>query len=588
MNTNKTTALLNRQWGSAIIEALFRSSIDYFVISPGSRSTPLTVAVARKKGVKTIVCFDERAAAFHALGYARATGKPAVLICTSGTAAANYYPAIIEAATDCQPLIVITADRPPELRETGANQTIRQTGMFADYPRWTFDFPAPDSAVSIETVFSTMSHAVFCATNSPAGPVHLNCMFREPFVDAALASEAVDFSEIKSTTYAQARQLPDEKTIKKCAEQIARAKQKLIIAGRGLGVTDINEIVKLANQHNLPVFADVQSRFSSPDLVKISVPYFDQLLLSTTFKNQFRPDVVIQFGAMPVSKRLSQWMNDVRPQHYFTIAKPPFRIDPNHQVSDRIVCEPAEFCRSLNTGIDSSIRTNTHTIDFDTIAKKIDQLIGKHVDFQSAAVTEISAARQIISQIKPHSGLFLASSMPIRDVDMFCNPVATPLRVAANRGASGIDGTIATATGFATGLHSPVTLLIGDLALLHDMNSLALLNLIEQPLIIVLINNKGGGIFSFLPVSGHSDIFEEYFGTPHHFEFSNLARQFGLAYAQPINNSDFAEKYLDWQNNGTRGIIEIHTSRAENHALHIALQNEIKQLVDDTLAGRKS
>lgn len=546
------------------------------------------MAVARKKKVKSIVCFDERAAAFHALGYARATGKPAALICTSGTAAANYYPAIVEAATDCQPLIVLTADRPPELRETGANQTILQTGMFADYPRWTFDFPAPDSAVSLATVFSTITHAVFRATNSPAGPVHLNCMFREPFIDTGLIPEAVDFTEIKSTTYSQARQLPDENAIIKCAEQIARAKQKLIIAGRGLGETDIDEIAKLANLHNIPVFADVQSRFYSPNLMKMSVPYFDQLLLSTAFKNQFRPDVVIQFGAMPVSKRLSQWMNDVRPENYMTIAKSPFRYDPNHQVSDRVVCEPAEFCKSLNSRIGNPIASQKDKFDFNAVTQKVERLIEKHVDSQSAEVTEISAARQIISHTKPHSGLFLASSMPIRDVDMFCNPVATPLRVAANRGASGIDGTIATATGFATGLHSPVTVLIGDLALLHDMNSLALLNHIEQPLIIVLINNKGGGIFSFLPVSGESDIFEQYFGTPHHFEFSNLARQFGLAYAQPKNNSDFAEKYLDWQNNGIRGIIEIHTSRAENHALHIALQNEIKQLVDDILTGRKS
>ena len=277
---------MNQLWGYLIVEELVRNGIDYFVISPGSRSTPLTVAVARHPQAQNTICLDERGAAFHAIGYARATGKPAVLICTSGSAAANYFPAAIEAATDHVPMIVLSADRPPELRQTGANQTINQVRLYGSYPVWQFDLPCPTAEIEPQMVLTTIDLAVSRSQQAPGGIVHLNCMFREPLAptDAPInIPESLVQWQKKSAPYTRyVRKLtsPAELEIQSLIETIQQTGKGVLVVGQLKSVAEINAVSRLAAQLNWAVFADIQSGLRlSCDLPNL-VHYFD-LLLST-------------------------------------------------------------------------------------------------------------------------------------------------------------------------------------------------------------------------------------------------------------------------------------------------------------------
>ncbi len=573
---------MNQLWGYLIVEELVRNGIDYFIISPGSRSTPLTVAVARNPRASHIICIDERAAAFHAIGYARATTNPAVLICTSGTAAANYFPAVIEAATDNLPLIILSADRPPELRHTGANQTINQVNLYGSYPTWQFDLPCPTAEINPHVVLTTIDLAVSRARQLPCGVVHLNCMFREPLVptnDAVEIPASLTDWQDRNRVYTKYATQIDTTTVSEIQELVAHIIKPTIrgvlIVGQLKEPSSYQWVVQLAERLNWAVFVDIQSglrlRRDLPNLIH----YFDRLLLTDKAIELESIDTVIQIGSRIVSAGLLKWLAKYPPTNYVMVLDNGDRDDPNHQVMLRIESDIALFCQQLlNNGFQrppsewvQQLRSTSHSIG----------LIVADFLNEKETITEPWVARTVSELIPAYHGLWIANSMPIRDLDMYGSEYTNNPRIGANRGTSGIEGSIAAATGFAVGLADPVTAIVGDLSALHDLNSFALLSQSSYPVIVVVINNDGGGIFSFLPVAKSTDVFEHYFGTPHGLNFSHAAAMFGLKYYHPQTQTEFIDHYTQSLTNNQSAIIEVTTDRQANWQLHQDLQQIIQQ-----------
>jgi len=571
-------------WASLIIEELVRNGVTYFCISPGSRSTPLTVAAARHPETRCFVCYDERGAAFHALGYARGAGKPAALICTSGTAAANYYPAVIEASKDFVPLILLTADRPPELRETAANQTISQPRLYGDYCRWQFDMPCPDINITPNMVLTTTDQLVYRAAASTPGPVHLNCMFREPLAPVKQSVPDLYLAPIKNwinsdkpyTDYVNTAHVPDPENLAELARLFNDTRKGLLVVGRLKTDRERKALCALIDKLKWPVFADILSGLSMGVKSKYIISHYDRLLKSDNFSNTAKPDVILHIGGMPVSKQLMRFIEESSPEHYIVINDNPERLDPAHNVSIRIEADLALFCRDLLKQVGP--KNDTQSVDqLISISKQAEMVFEQSIDKQND-ITEPGIARTISQLIPKDHGLFLANSMPVREMDMFARADVNRVFVGCNRGISGIDGTIASAAGFAAGLDRPATLLIGDLAFIHDINSLLLLKSVTQPLVIVLVNNQGGGIFHFLPIADHKDIFENYFLTPHTLSFEATAKQFDLPHQQPLTMADFKKDYQAALNSNKTTIIEIQSNSKLNFEFHQDIFTKLKQL----------
>jgi 2-succinyl-5-enolpyruvyl-6-hydroxy-3-cyclohexene-1-carboxylate synthase len=579
---------MNRLWGYLIIEELVRNGVDYFVISPGSRSTPLTATVAQHPQAQKIVCLDERAAAFHALGYARATANPAVLICTSGSAAANYLPAVIEASIDNIPLIILSADRPPELRQTGANQTIDQVNLYGAYPQWQFDLPCPTAEISPTVVLTTIDLAVAKSRQAPGGVVQLNCMFREPFgstdapVEIPLSLEKWKDSRSPYTRYASKLTIPTTDEIELLIEIIQSTARGVLVVGQLKSTVDIEAVVELAARLNWAIFADIQSGLRLREDLPNLIHYFDRLLLTDVSVELEQIDTIVQIGTRIVSSRWLKWIEKYPPQNYIVIVNDSDRHDPSHLVSLRIESDIAYLCQQLSAQL-PPLAPPIWMQKLRSASDKISVTAAKFL--KTTKLTEPLIARTISELIPSQHGLWVSNSMPIRDLDMYGDGEMgrwgdwgiSNIRIGANRGTSGIEGAIAATTGFAVGLQAPVTAIVGDLSSLYDLNSFALLRRNVQPIIIVIINNDGGGIFSFLPIAKSTEIFDTYFGTPHGVNFSHAAAMFGLDYHHPQTADELIRDYRQALAKNCSAIIEVTTDRAENLQLHQALDREIQQ-----------
>lgn len=622
----RASANVNHLWARLIVAELWRCGVRSFVLGPGSRSTPLAMAVAEFEAPDhartrpfVTVHVDERGGAFYALGAGRCSETtPTVWITTSGTAVANGMPAAVEADVAGVPLLLVTADRPHELRETGANQTIRQPGLFGSVVRWAFDGPVPTASIDPTFVLTTVDHAVARSRGRPGppGPVHLNLPFREPLApipherDEVLALvEQIPprwFADLRQpyTTVTQPLVALGEYEIERLVQRLKPVERGVVTAGSlalipGLGLG------KLAAHLGWPLLPDVLSNarlargtYANPNLV----PYFDLVLASERFRAAYKPQAVLHAGARPTSKRLQTWIDAAAPNPYLVAHDGPGRMDPAHRVTHQLQGWTGGLLESLKEALDpqegGEWLRDWQTAS-DAVAETLDELLGDD------RLTEPRVARLITERIGEGQSLFAAASMPVRDLNSFAIPDGDRAFVAANRGASGIDGTVASAVGF-TGhrpINGPGVLLIGDLALLHDLNSLAMLRE-GPPLIIVVINNDGGGIFHFLPVAPGrregalpADVFEPFFGAPHGLRFEHAARMFGLDYARPESASAFVEAFdaaqrrsetTDDRGNvyyrhGCSTLIEVVTDRVENATLHRAITERCAQAVDTAL-----
>ena len=570
--------MTNLDVAQIIIEALSHLGVNQFVISPGSRSTPLTVAIARHPKANTLVHYDERGAAFFALGHARATQMPAVLVCTSGTAVANYFPAFIEASMDNVPMIVLSADRPPELIGVGANQAIFQQDIYGVYPRLSLNLPPPEPLTSEIDILNQVNRLFNSSTTVRPGPVHLNCQFREPLlpkgvVGSELPTYNVDWvkSNLRPISgLSTSLPLPAEK-LQLVLQNFEKSKRGIIIVGRSVNQSYNQSILQLSESLNLPVLPDVQSQLRFERHAHI-INHFDLVLLSDEAQQQ-RPDFVMHFGGAFTSKRLLNYLDDSN-IFYVSVKETPEQIDPNHQVSVGIQTDIENFCQSMyfleivqeDQWLQSWQTMETHT------AMAISNLLDNEPQ-----LSEPGTSYQLSKIIPNTHALMLANSMSIREMEMFASTSYFKGEIFANRGSSGIDGLIATAAGYGAGSQGPVTILLGDLAFLHDLNSLQLIKNSEQPIIMVVMNNDGGGIFSFLPVREETDVFETFFGTPHGLTLENAASMFGLSYANPADMSEFQTTYSLAAKQGKSILIELFTDRVENHGFHQQIFQSLRE-----------
>ena len=439
---------VNHLWAGLLVEELVRRGVGLFVVCPGSRSTPLAVAVGAaadrhrdgQTPVQVVVHWDERAAAFVALGWGRATGRPAAVVTTSGTAVANLLPAAVEADADGVPLLLLTADRPPELRETGANQTVRQPPVFQDVARWALDWPVPTTDVPVRWVLSTAAHAVERAAD---GPVHLNLPFREPLAatpdgtDAAAALAPVSAwlaGTAPSTRPATLADPPAGPGLDSdLAGRIARARRGLVVVG---GLRDPAPAAELARALGWPLLPDVRSglRLGAPD---VAAPFADLALTSGRLR-ETPPDAVVHLGGRLVSKRLGQFLAAARPATYVRVGMGPGRTDPDALVTDRLAVPVARGAAALSdAGSAGSAGWRARWASASRAAGAALAGVGG----------EPGVARAVARGVPDGWAVVVAASMPIRDLEAFAVADGPAARVVANRGASGIDGTVATAAG---------------------------------------------------------------------------------------------------------------------------------------------
>ncbi|MBI1319292.1 MAG: 2-succinyl-5-enolpyruvyl-6-hydroxy-3-cyclohexene-1-carboxylic-acid synthase [Candidatus Hydrogenedens sp.] len=577
---------LNHAWSRLIVDELVRLGAGCFVLSPGSRSTPLTTAVAQHPRAPHIMHFDERGAAFYALGRAKASGKPTVLICTSGSAGANYWPAVVEASQSQVPLIILTADRPPELLQCGANQAIEQTRLFGSYARAFHALPCPSLALPAAAVLTTVDDAHAAATGAHAGPVHINCAFREPL---ALEPDGLDLkpylapvdawldSDRPYTRQASTRTVLDSEGDRDLLERLEDVEKGVLVIGTLRTAFDRAMAAKLAATLGWPVLPDFTSGLRLGLDAPHVVHHYDQLLLSEKFRMAFRPDFVMHLGGRLVSKRLAQHLKACRAE-YLHVDDATGRLDPDHQVARRVVQDAGSFCAWLLPYLGRGA-TPAWSIDAPALSRETARLLDEHLP-ATGRLSEIGVAHVLTKERPAGSLLFAGNSMPVRELDMYGAADAPAGFDAASRGASGIDGNIATAVGMADALNAPATALIGDLTALHDLNSLALLRGVRRPFALVIVNNDGGGIFHFLPIAKEAAVFEPYFGTPHGLRFEQAAAMFDFEYAQPRNLDSFRDEYRHAMEENAPMIIEVRTDRALNADAHRALQARIAEAID--------
>jgi len=574
---------INHCWAALMIEELVRNGITYFCIAPGSRSTPLTMAVAQNPNAQSIVHFDERGLGFHALGYTSAHRHPCAVITTSGTAVANLYPAIIEASKKKLPLIILTADRPPELRMTGSNQTIDQVNIFGNYTRWFFDMPTPNDECPPEFVLTTIDQAVSKTRGELKGPVHLNCMYREPLAPTKTTFKSQSYmksvdcwqnSRHAYTTYLLPKTTIESKEMKDIADKISSIKNGVILVGKLSSEQERNKVIQLSEKLQWPIFADIASGLRLGSNHKNVIHYFD-LILKSTHQKSFQPDGVIQLGGRMTSKECLSLIENAKLKEYIMILNHPLRNDPTHKVTLRVQSSVTQFCSSIISKL-AQRKSNPKLKKLQSDSLKIHQSIADHL-YNQRDCQEGAIARVISEHIPNNHGLFVSNSLPIRHFDTHASIRKHSIDFTANRGASGIDGNIATAIGFNVGLNKPITAVIGDLAFLHDMNSLAMLKSTNNPTIFVVINNNGGGIFHHLPITNHPS-FEKYFGTPHQLTFQSIAEMFDLNYIQTNSLEQFQKSYHLASQSLYSIIIEVQTNRSNNVKILEPIQKKVKTL----------
>ena len=550
MPSTQATALFNRRWATLILEALTRHRVQHVCIAPGSRSTPLTLAAASNPQLICHTHFDERGLGHLALGLAKASGQPVAVIVTSGTAVANLYPAIIEAGLTGERLIMLTADRPPELIDCGANQAIRQPGLFASHPQQSLNLPRPTPDISARWLVSAIDNGLSALEH---GAMHINCPFAEPLYGEE-GDDYLDWSQALGEWW-QGR-LPWLRTSPTVRQPVEadwaqwRPKRGVIIAGR-IAAGEGEQLACWAKTLGWPVISDVQSQTGNP------LPCADLWLAHPQARQILaQAEVVIQFGGSLTGKRLLQWQVACQPQEYWLIDPMPGRLDPAQHQGRRIHIAVGEWLRLHPAEPQQSW------------ASALDVLSRRAVDLVESRLAdhlgEASLARRLPALLPAKGQLFVGNSLVVRLVDSLAQlPAGYP--VFANRGASGIDGLISTAAGVQRATHKPTLILMGDLSALYDLNALALLRHCSAPTVMVVVNNNGGQIFSLLPTPEAQR--QRFYCMPQDVEFSHAAAMFGLHYASPTSMDELTHAVeSSWQRQGAT-LVELKVASGDGAAM---------------------
>lgn len=589
----------------ALVDELRRSGMSDAVICPGSRSTPLAMVFATHPGMRVWMHVDERSAAFFALGLAKRRNRPVALLCTSGTAAANFLPAIVEAHLTHVPLLVLTADRPPELRDCGAPQAIDQNRLYGTHVKWYAETALPEASNEALRYIRTIACRAFAQAQAvPAGPVHLNLPFREPLTPAPVAGQPLPPESERDPLAWQGR--PDhrpytevyngwhkdttvEGTVWELGDTIADCPRGLLIVGPQVDPASKEALLQLARKTGYPILADPLSQLrGANDEQNLIISSYDAFLRNEHFISLYAPQLVIRFGAMPTSKPLLLYL-----KRYATSCKQVV-IDPHHgweeptQLAMQVFyAETKNFCVALADLLDyldypgdeersRLVKERQARRELSTWAEdwqKVDQVTRQAL---SAAINDFPdlfegrVFTELAELLPSGSLLYTGNSMPVRDMDTFFWPQRAELLCLGNRGANGIDGVISSALGAsAAGDPSkPAVLVIGDLSFFHDLNGLLAARLHKLNLVIILVNNNGGGIFSFLPQAAYPEHFEQLFGTPTSLDFRPVVEMYGGTFTRIADWEAFRSAMRSGIAEGGLRVIEVPTERESNVAMH--------------------
>ncbi|MFI8496466.1 2-succinyl-5-enolpyruvyl-6-hydroxy-3-cyclohexene-1-carboxylic-acid synthase [Peribacillus butanolivorans] len=563
-------------YAASFVDELAQNKMKHVVVSPGSRSTPLALLLVEHPDIEVHINVDERSAAFFALGLAKALKEPVGLLCTSGTAAANFYPAVIEAYYSRVPLIVLTADRPHELRDVGAPQAIDQIHLYGRQVKWFVEMALPESTDEMMRYARTIgARAVSTAATEPAGPVHLNFPLREPLIPNL--EQAKEYRQNKMTPAVMiengALSLSDSQ-IEALATTLSQAKQGMIVCGELRHPKMKEAIVALAEKLAFPILADPLSQLRSGIHDKDGIiDTYDTFLRDEAAKEAFRPDVVLRLGSMPVSKPLLLFMKKQKQAITLVVDGGAGWREPAGLATNMIYCEEKDFCQRVCEKIPNATEKNWLGL-WQTVNGATKNALSSIRDEAELSEGKLFSLLQDMMPIE--STLFVGNSMPIRDLDTFFLNNEKGIKTFANRGANGIDGVVSTALGVSTVSENTV-LAIGDLSFFHDMNGLLAAKLQKQNITILLINNDGGGIFSFLPQANDREHFETLFGTPHGLDFSHTAQLYGGKYSKVQNWDELKQVFTEsFEIQGLK-IIEVPTERESNLQKHRNLWNFVSQ-----------
>jgi 2-succinyl-5-enolpyruvyl-6-hydroxy-3-cyclohexene-1-carboxylate synthase len=562
----------------ALVDELSRCGMRQAVTSPGSRNAPIALTLAADERIDAVSAIDERAAGFMALGMAKASGRPVAVTCTSGTAAANLLPAVVEAREARVPLIVLTADRPPELRDVGAGQAIDQLKLFGSAAKWFVEVgnsePGRDWAIHIR---SLACRAWWTAGGGRPGPVHLNLPLREPLAPVAEDVDVADWQGrddgrpwVELHEHSSA---PDANDVQVLAERIAETPRGVIVCGGGAGDEALAEsVTRLARESGWPVLAEPTSglRCGEHELSHV-IAHYDVLLREARVAAEMRPQLALRIGDMPTSKSLRGWLAGVD-----QVVVDPHAAwnEPTRAAETIIHADPTRTCDALATAIE--VRGSDADSGWVGLWRSADELVGRAFA-ESPERFEARAYAGIEGALPEDALVWVSSSMPIRYVESYFPSSPKPLRFLSNRGANGIDGVVASAAGAAHATGRPTFVLIGEIALLHDVGGLLAARRAGIDLTVVCVNNGGGGIFDFLPVAEHADAaaYENHVATATDVDLAALAALAGIPHRLASTAAELALALA-----AGPGLIEIPADRAESVATSRALATAVGNRLD--------
>jgi 2-succinyl-5-enolpyruvyl-6-hydroxy-3-cyclohexene-1-carboxylate synthase len=562
---------MNIEWAECIVKELIKQGVRHFCIGYGNRSTALTLAAAHHPLAKTHTHFDERGLGFYAIGLAKALNEPVAIIVTSGTAVGNLYPAVMEASNDQIPLILLTADRPAELRDTGANQTVDQQKFFGSFVRSYFDLPTPEQHYPHYFLQSTIAHLVHRSTYPIIGPVHLNCMFREPFFDnKSFHHDSVPFS----TQFITGKQTHDLNALNFLFEQFDLFDEGMILVGSKLHGDDLPHLLNFSKHFNFPILAEIHSNMRHSQHEAI-IPYSTLCLKHMKRLDLSPPKLLIIFGEQLISKEYLELINNPLVECIIQVDPNPLKSDPTHKVHHRVVLDAKEFIDVTIQECTKKLLSNYFqkwNLASRKITQAVDQTLDGHENF-----SEPSIALTLSNLMTQDVSWFISNSMPIRYMNDFYYPEKARSTFFVNRGCSGIDGNVATAIGIEEGLQTPVIALLGDMATLHDLNSFSLLGK-SQKIAFVILNNHGGGIFSKVQSVHQQDILEKFFQGKHTYQFKAISEMFELPYLKVESMDELSFGLSQFFDQKQSVILEVFVEISQGDAFLKELEAQIEQI----------
>ena len=564
-----------RAYVGAFVDELARAGVTDLCMCPGSRSTPLALVFAQQSAIKLWIHLDERSASFFALGMAKAQRRPVALLCTSGTAAVNFAPAVAEAFYSSVPLVVLTADRPAELRDVGATQTIDQTRLYGSHVKWFQEMLLPEtSPAALRHARTIADRAVALARAETPGPVHLNFPFREPLIPEISGSEPAwgardGFAPVASVVEGRRELAPRD--LEALSTQLRSVSRGLIVCGPQ-DAPDLPEAVTaLAERLSWPLLADVLSQVRRGQHVNANVlDSFDAFLRDPSTVASLEPELILRFGATPVSKPVMQFLERDVGVPQIVVVEGTSWTDAQSSASQLVYAEPASLCASLRALLPDEDEA-PERVEWLGAWREADATARRSLSesLEAAdALSEPAVFHRLAALLPERAIVYAGNSMPVRDLDSFFGAGPQSQRFLCNRGTSGIDGVVSSALGVAAVSDAPVVLTIGDISFYHDMNGLLAARRFGLNATIIVINNGGGGIFSFLPQYDDPQHFETLFGTPHGLDFRLTAELYGLRYARPETPADFDAAVRHSLKAGGVNVIEVRTERDANLTTH--------------------